>query len=450
MRLFVFVLSIALVVSTTYAHAIVWLPAVSGAVIRTAAGHYMKVASKKALAGSLFVAGGYGTNFAVNYCKKNQKKCKDILGDAADYFFDDDNNNNKEDPVCPGKVVYTIANSINGKRPSLSASSYKDYCENFSHREVFGFAYSYFGSNHQVNEIGEERQSNAAAVKTCEWSYIDIDGKKRIKTEPVYKSCIYNPNNTHEYEEEIRKQRQKKQEELTKKIVQNLSDDDITYIINNYGDQINIDKYCAAPGACAELEQSFGDEVMNNKNKYDIDKINKDNCEVRDGKITSCDKAKKDTDDDDSDTPKDTDTKPKDGDDGDDGDDGKDGDDDNDNSSNDKDDKPINCDSSLFHKKVCDFIDWYQSDDYEKTDNKINIQDDTPKPTNTNIEFSGSCPASYVVSHTLHFGMLGSYDFEFTLLDTPKLCNFLNDWIKPIMMFLGPLHATYIIGKRDE
>lgn len=386
MRLFVFVLSIALIVSTTYAHAIVWLPAVSGAVVRTAAGHYIKVASKKALAGSLFVVGGYGANFAANYCKKNKEKCKNILGDTVEYFFDDDETNDHD--------YYTCQVLGYNSTPSKVA---KYYCDNYKGGHV----------SHSIVQ-----NNNVATLKAV------------CKRETVNIHCSKNSDNT--------------PEQLAKKIAEHLSDDDIDYIINNYSKEIeiNIDKYCATAGACAELEQAFGDEVMNNKNKYDIDRINKDNCEVKNDKIISCDNAKIDKDDDDSDTPKD-------------GDDGQDGQDGDDTKPKDK-DKPIKCDSSPFHKKVCDFIDWYYSDEYTQSDTKIDVQDDTPKPTNTNIDFSGSCPASYVVSHTLHFGMLGSYDLEFTLLDTPKLCGFLNDWIKPIMMFLGPLHAVYIIGKRDE
>ena len=383
MRFAVFVFSILLIFSTTYAHALAFVPAAVGGLVRMAGGQVMKVASKKGL---LYTAGGAAV---FSYCKKNQKKCKDIIGDTlGDYFFgDDDNNHDAFYDICiyggykektPKKIINEMS-KFHGKQPKRFERTLSD-----SSTDVYTFTY-------------ETNFGDRTDTIIC----------KNDKTD-----------------------------EIAQKITQHLSDDDIDQIINNYSKEIeiNIDKYCATPNACVELDKSFGDEVMNNKNKYDIDKINKDNCEVKNNKIISCDKAKKEQDKkDDEDSKKKEDEQQND-----------------DNAKPKDDDKPVNCDGSQFHKKVCDFIDWYQSDDYNKGKNELTIQDDTPKPTNTNIEFSGSCPASYVVSHTLHFGLLGSYDFEFTLLDTPKLCGFLNDWIKPIMMFLGPLHAVYIIGKRDE
>ena len=404
MRFAVFVFSILLIFSTTYAHALAFVPAAVGGLVRMAGGQVMKVASKKGL---LYTAGGAAV---FSYCKKNQKKCKDIIGDTlGDYFFGDDDNS------CP-----------NGQRQRVRIQGlyYKDFetaCNSVPYSKVFSNPSSYeFTGNRKIGNQGYNDR------RTCGIGYLHHStNTERFFNVEMVQSCF-----------DEAKVTEQENEQLAQKITQHLSDDDIDQIINNYSKEIevNIDKYCATPNACVELDKSFGDEVMNNKNKYDIDKINKDNCEVKNNKIISCDKAKKEQDKKD-----DEDSKKK-----------EDGQQNDDNAKPKDDDKPVNCDGSQFHKKVCDFIDWYQSDDYNKGKNELTIQDDTPKPTNTNIEFSGSCPASYVVSHTLHFGLLGSYDFEFTLLDTPKLCGFLNDWIKPIMMFLGPLHAVYIIGKRDE
>lgn len=412
MRLAVFVFSIILVFSTTYAHAIVWLPAVSGAVVRTAAGHYIKVASKKALAGSLFVVGGYGANFAANYCKKNKEKCKDILGDTVEYFFDDDNND------CP---------SGQKRRVRIQGLYYKDFetaCNLVPTSKVVvnSANYQFTGSRKVENQGYNDR-------RTCNVGYLHQSTKtEQFFSVQMSQSC---------YDEtDISRQ---ENEELAKKIVEHLSDDDVNQIINNYSKEIeiNIDKYCATAGACAELEQAFGDEVMNNKGKYDIDRINKDNCEVKNNKIVSCDNAKIDKDDDDSDTPRD----------GDDGQDGQDGDD----STKPKDkDKPIKCDSSPFHKKICDFIEWTQTDD-DPPDTKLDIEKpDTPKNKDPNINFVGSCPAPYTLDFVIDFGFIGSKEVSITLLDTPKLCNFLDTWVKPIMLVLGPLHAIYILGGSRE
>lgn len=432
MRFAVFVFSILLIFSTTYAHAIAFVPAVVGGLVRTAGGQVMKVASKRGVVATASAA-------LALYCKKNQKKCKDILGDAADYFFDDDDN----DQGCFGVVLYdghtdkeiAISNAIDKQIKEQERILSTKYT--FISRTKDDFNYQTERAKKSIDEIKKQgiKSNYTAYVYRAFGLFL---ASRTIGNQQLEQSMSYSVSVVGKLVcNDVDKQdiENKKNEQLAKKIAEHLSDDDIDYIINNYSKEIeiNIDKYCATAGACAELDQAFGDEVMNNKNKYDIDRINKDNCEVKNDKIISCDNAKIDKDDDDSDTPKD-------------GDDGQDGDD---TKPKDK-DKPIKCDSSPFHKKVCDFIDWYYSDEYTQSDTKIDVQDDTPKPTNTNIDFNGSCPASYVVSHTLHFGMLGSYDLEFTLLDTPKLCGFLNDWIKPIMMFLGPLHAVYIIGKRDE
>lgn len=346
MRFAVFVFSILLIFSTTYAHAIAFVPAVVGGLVRTAGGQIMKVASKKGL---LYTAGGAAI---FTYCKKNQKKCKDVIGDTlGDYFFGDDDNNNHDAfydecfyggyrTKTPKKIINEMS-KFHGKPPKRFERTLSD-----GSTDVYTFTYE--------TNFGD-------------------------RTDRII--C-----------------RNNKTDEVAKKIAEHLSDDDIDQIINNYSKEIeiNIDKYCATAGACAELEQSFGDEVMNNKNKYDIDKINKDNCEVRDGKITSCDKAKKDTDDDDSDTPK----EPKKPDDGDDGDDGKDGDDDNDNSSNDKDDNKINCEASAFHKKVCDFIDWYQDDADLKDGDKVEIKElsNELKIDDDKVSFGRVCPDGKTVS----------------------------------------------------
>lgn len=385
MRFAVFVFSILLIFSTTYAHAIAFVPAVVGGLVRTAGGQVMKVASKRGVVATASAA-------LALYCKKNQKKCKDIVGEAVDYFFDDDENCSTTNGIkgSPADICqrwldaenkrYLFADRVEAKQTSSSAG----YCL------VYG---------------GKEKYNGALAVNyTCG---------------------------------ELDTQREQQKQQQIQKIVKHLSDDDITYIINNYGDQINIDKYCAAPGACAELEQSFGDEVMNNKNKYDIDKINEDNCEVKKGKITSCDKAKKDTDDDDSDTPKEP-KKP------DDGDDGKDGDNDNDSSSNDKDDNKINCEASAFHKKVCDFIDWYQDDADLKDGDKVEIKElsNELKIDDDKVSFGRVCPAGKTVS--ISFGNIKIVK----QLSYQGLCDaFIK--MKPFVIGVGWIvGAMIVVGRR--
>lgn len=342
MRFAVFVFSILLIFSTTYAHAIAFVPAAVGGLVRMASGQVMKVASKRGVVATASAA-------LALYCKKNQKKCKDIGDTLGDYFFGGDDNQD---------ICYYVEGAKD--TPTYKKS---DACK------VTRENHRLSGYKLEFHNVGTGYCRSTVSSDVYPIFTISCDTKRKIDSE-----------------------------KLAKKIAEKLSDDDIDQIINNYSKEIeiNIDKYCATAGACAELEQSFGDEVMNNKNKYDIDKINKDNCEVRNGKITSCDKAKKDTDDDDSDTPKDP-KKPKDGDDG---DDGKDGDDDNDSSSNDKDDNKINCEASAFHKKVCDFIDWYQDDADLKDGDKVEIKElsNELKIDDDKVSFGRVCPAGKTVS----------------------------------------------------
>lgn len=347
MRFAVFVFSILLIFSTTYAHAIAFVPAVVGGLVRTAGGQVMKVASKRGVVATASAA-------LALYCKKNQKKCKDIVGEAADYFFDDDDTNQSTYSCSKGQCYQCTDDDGQPISPSNYLSK---YCAS-----IGATVHEWIPAGNQV-------------IYTCDKG-----------TKFSHRACKSITQDSYD------EQQQAKKQQTAKKIAEKLSDDDIDQIINNYSKEIeiNIDKYCATAGACAELEQSFGDEVMNNKNKYDIDKINKDNCEVRDDKITSCDKAKKDTDDDDSDTPKEP-KKP---------DDGKDGDDDNDSSSNDKDDNKINCEASAFHKKVCDFIDWYQDDADLKDVDKVEIKElsNELKIDDDKVSFGRVCPAGKTVS----------------------------------------------------
>lgn len=117
----------------------------------------------------------------------------------------------------------------------------------------------------------------------------------------------------------------------------------------------------------------MGDEVMKNKSKYDIDKINKANCEVENNKIKSCKNAKKDKDEQETEQTDEQQTEGQ-------GDKG--------------DQDPIECDASAFHKKVCDFIDWYQDDTDLDDDTKVKVTDlsDELQLDKNRIAFAKQCP----------------------------------------------------------
>lgn len=422
MRLAVLIFSFSLIISTSIAHAIAFLPAVSGVsgvIMRSAVGNFVKINSKRALAGAVMAGGfelaGKGVNIAKDYCKKHSQKCKDAIGDASEYFWDKEQPTDDTDSKYYGNPdgCWSFRYPADAIKRDLKTISHW-ICKNY---DMGGFL--------KLDEFSDRQYS---LYCTGGWG----SGQS-------YATIVCNGTNNTEKEA--------KEKEQTQKVIQNLSNTDIDIIINNYGDQIDIDKYCAT-NSCDELSSEFAQEVKKNKHNYDIDKITPANCEVKYGKIVSCDKAKKqlelDLEGGDEDNQKDGGK--------------KDGDkEDNDttvtvNQDKDKadDDKPIDCTATAFHKKVCDFIDWYQSDDHEDQDTKIDIKDDVPTPHSTKVDFSGACPANYELNFKIDFGSIGSHDVNLVLLNTRKLCGFLDDWVEPIVKFLGPIHAIYIIGRKNE
>lgn len=391
MRFAVFVFSLVLLIMPTYVHAIAFVPAVVGGLVRTAGGAVIKVANKKTLATFAIGAAGAsvpkGVELAKNYCVKQSKKCKDWVGDTAEWLFDDEissvcHYDGKQfasaDDVCA--YFFNKANSRNTNGYTF-ATSYK---------AVNGMCLVYGGTNKYNGNLG--------ASFSC-------TDKSQVITQH------------------------------TQKIIERIKDDDPDYIINNYGDTINIEQYCSSH-ACDELTAEFGDEVMKNKNKYDIDKINKANCEVENGKIKSCKNAKKEQLELDFEEQKEEEKEenPKD-----------------DTPKNDEKIGDIDCNSSKYHKKICEFINWTQTDDDPPEDTKLDIDEPkTPKNKDTNINFVGSCPAPYMIEFVIDFGFIGRQDVSIMLLDTPRLCNFLDTWVKPIMLVIGPLHAIYILGGNRE
>lgn len=410
MRLAVFVFALTLIFSTTFAHAIAFIPVAStavGAIMRTAGGKVVKVATNKTLLTS--GAGIFGYNAVSNYCKKNTSKCKDILGDVAEYFFEEEDespddyrqcfdSSNKYKSANPQKLCddwLAQANSKNNRSYVFADSVVAKFS---STTNTDGYCAVYGGTNKFTGNVGTNFRCTSLS-----------DAEKSQKKEE---------------KEQIKK-------EQAQKVVQNLSDDDITYIINNYGDDIDVEKYCSE-NSCDEIEQKFAEEIKKNQDKYDIDKINKQNCTVKNNKIVSCKKAHKDQlefdfeqETEEENTNIDTDIEQK-----------------------EEDEEEKSCDGNELYKKMCEFMKWYQNDD-EPDDTKIDIKDNDEPLQNKKVDFVGACPAKYEINFTIKMGSFYSQDINIMLLDTPKLCNFLDDWIKPIMLFLGPLHAVYILGRKE-
>lgn len=250
--------------------------------------------------------------------------------------------------------------------------------------------------NEQINKFIAEHKKrvndNPRAVnKEDKWHVVRVDNTYYFSRNKASSNTTYfehphsivmfancSDNKTDDYDDE---QRRKKEQELWDKLKDKLSDDDITNIVNNYGDDIDIDKYCASGATCYFIENEFEKEI--NNNDYDIDKVTNENCNVRNGKIYSCPNAKKkkdDDDDDDKEKKDDDDESPK-------------------TTKKDDDDKPINCKSSEFHKKVCDWIDWTQKKFDDDSETKVKVkEEDEPTFDKNRINFNGHCPSPEVTT----------------------------------------------------
>lgn len=418
MRFAVFVFSLILIIMPTYAHALVWFGAgaVKGMIARTSLMGFVKVGSKKAFSGAMMMAGAKGFDHSVkivkDYCKKT-KKCDDIVENASELFGDDDLQSKQYD----GLLFVTSQGGYKEFNNPVDMCKYymgNIYSETYEINLDEHFAHGKGGTDYQVGD------------------YVSCKGD--IKFMPSY-GLSMNFTGGHEGRVIAKPQSNKppEQKELTKeqiqKIVNNISDDDVTYIINNYGDDIEIQKYCSE-NACDELSNEFGQEVQNNQDKYDIDKINKANCVVKNGKIVSCDNAKIDKDDEDDDSTQEDDT------------DNSDNSSDNDGTK--EDDKKINCEASEFHKKVCDFIDWYQDDfDHDNTDTSAEVDDktdDLPKHKDY-IKFNAQCPPDKIIN--LSFAGVNK-SLTWTYKD---FCHAMIE-LKPFVVGFSMITGAFIIAGR--
>ncbi len=435
MRLAVFTFSLVLIFAPVYAYAFIPFIAARGLIAKTASGVYKKIPSKR----QLLFATGTSSPFMYKWCTSN-KKCKEILGEVEDFLgLDDDDSKD-----CVG-VIYFLGSGnkstnlddiVTAEVNKAIENARKDYptTQYVSHSQDFSDLI-----NNANSAINKRKELTVQSTSTNIYSYRKqqiIDTNVTIGNSTINRKIAYSVGVTASYlcnddipddkKQEMQTEKEQIKKEQIQKIVQNMSDDDITYIINNYRDDIDIDKYCAESGSCDELSKEFGDDVTKNKGKYDIDKINKANCLVENGKIVSCDNAKLEKDEKNQENTEDE-------------------------SNTEETTDKTNCDdnASAFHKKVCEFIDWYQSDEYQEQDTKIDFGDDKPKTSNKELDFIGACPTPYQLEFKIDFGSIGSYDVNLMLFDSLKVCGFLDTWVKPIMMFLGPLHAIYILGRNE-
>lgn len=95
------------------------------------------------------------------------------------------------------------------------------------------------------------------------------------------------------------------------------------------------------------------------------------------------------------------------------------------------------CEGTEFNKKICDFLDWMQSEPAEPESAQIDIKDVEAENSNK-IDMSGECPAPY----ELNFSVLG-YEQNHSISYEP-LCGALV-LLKPIFVGSGALSGMFIL-----
>ena len=452
MRLYVFALSIILIflnVQIAYANPLVGLVIRQGLLAKTAKGA-VKIAkeNKKGLVHYLFggaVGGAVGD--VVAYCAKNKKICKEILGETWDIVEDMLGVNDDDDNVdgqCTSPKAHYRAGNYQGydKKSAINNAIDNDFKR---YRNSDSVTYELVGYKSDDGDIvkslidkhiaGLNKQQYINMAKSNQGKKQSVKNFVGMSKAKYTVKAKYKNGNTSTFDVDVSfaadaafdcyadketyiTNNNQDIEQVINQTINNKSETEINNIIEKHITEIEINNYCSNGGKCDELSKEFADEVFKKLDKYDIDKIDRDNCEVKNNKIVSCRNARIDKDsDDENQTQKEKSDE----------------------------DKTINCDATGFHKKVCDFIDWYQDDDDLDDNTKIDVKDDTPEPTNANIDFKATCPPPYEVNISLY-----GIDINFTLLDTPEVCSFLHTWIKPIMLVIAPLQAIYILGGRND
>ncbi len=445
MRFAAFVFSFILIfsnVSYAYIAPLFQIVARGGLLARTTKGA-VKIAkeNKRGILSFLFTFGSSG-----GYCFKNKKICQEVLGEAWDIVEDmlGVNDDDNVDGQCTSPKIYYRAGNYQGydKKSAINNAIDNDF-KRYRNSDVVTYELIGYKSD-DMDRVKPLIDKHIAGVDRQQ--YINMAKSKQDKKQSVKNfvsmskakytvKAKYKNGNTSTFDVDVSfaadaafdcfadkdtyiTNNKQEIEQVINQTINNKSDTEINNIIEKHITEIEINNYCSNGGKCDELSKEFADEVFKKLDKYDIDKIDRDNCEVKNNKIVSCRNARIDKDsDDDNQTQKEKSDE----------------------------DKAINCDATGFHKKVCDFIDWYQDDDDLDDNTKIDVKDDAPEPTNANIDFKATCPPPYEVNISLY-----GIDINFTLLDTPEVCSFLHTWIKPIMLVIAPLQAVYILGGRND
>lgn len=414
-----------------------------GAMIKTAGGIARKY-------GTPVGATITGVGTAWSWCKNNQKKCKDIIGDVADIVCDDNEcTANRKDDGDDGQCMIGYDFEKNQKR-HLTLSDFVSEL-NSKTKIVSVYTIYYQSNDYTSSDLERAGQSRLSLAKSAKgWVYYDdvfrhdyktviTDTQKQfgnISSSQSYVQVAIKCNDT----DDDKRLSDDELNDLAKKISERMDNGDITnYYNTEYGDiiinnrkydgdeinqQTNIDNKCQN-NSCNELSKDVENAVR--KGKIDIDDVNEKNCtlEKNTGKYIACN-IDIDKDSDDSDTTN-----------------NKDDDDTTNNTDTKKDDDEIKCDSSEFHKKVCDWIDWTQKDLDAQDDGKAEIKDLSKdlELDDDKIKFGRACPSGPVVNISFA-GVSVSHDISYE-----GLCGAFEK-MRPFVIGIGSIVSVMIIGGR--
>lgn len=389
MRILVYLLTLLMVFAPTYsAYAagitkgqIIQMGKKGGALVKTAGGKLVKLGK----VGHPAVTAG---SVVWGFCSKYPKKCKDYAGDAYEIICDltncevtknQDTSDSDSSNLCPSTHVmrYQIGSFPTSDKAAKSA---EEACLIHTPKTIKPYVVE--------TTYAEFNDKN---ISNCYWkhNYQTMSGRYTKWSNTLYRACVL-PEQTQRTQ-----LTQDELKELAKKIAENMDDDDIKnyyntdyddITINNnyyYGDDIdnetNIDNQCQN-NSCNEISKEIEKDI--NEKKYDIDDVTPENCTIEEntGKYIACsitinNEEENETPPDDTDQT--TDKK--------------------------EDDDPLSCDTSKFHKKICDWIDWTQDDLEVSAEDKPKIKDLAEDLTikKDRVRFNAQCPSPKEISITV-------------------------------------------------
>lgn len=431
MRLFTIFFVFVFLFTSSMSYAIAFAPAVKVVIGTT-------VMTKGVEWGTQMGKAGY------NYCKANKSKCKDWFGDVVDIFLGDD-----DDGSCVTRFSfrhYERKQTASGFYFS-SLDRYKLQNQNHEYKPSPNWQ-KHFDDAIEATKNKKSSSKDWVWFRTFYVPYYEIMSEggyeyPRAMTVNLYKKCDISDDEKRQYEDE-------RFSDFFDRIKDRLDRDKEEEILNHPSNQPIIKKYCEGFGACIEMEMDFKKEYEKNKDDYDPDKFDEKTCKMRNGKIQSCDGAKKKKDGSDGSTGTDDKDK-KDDEDSDDKDKDKKDDEDSDDKDKDKKDdggdgESAKCKDTDLTKELCEFLDWVDDEAKEPKNTKVEIDDDKGKTRLDDdlINVLKNCPADIEFS----VRMLGqSMNFE---VDTMPFC-LVSQKVRPYIVGAGTLSAIFILaGVRRE